>query len=482
MQYIVRLGADIVIKSNRIRNRFVGRLIRNVRTACQQAGVSIEVDREWSRFFVRSEQPEVLDILRRIFGISSVSPVEHVCHADLDAIAALVGEHYREKVAGKTFAVRAKRVGQHSYTSMDLAKKVGAALYDGSAGVKLKHPQVEIFIEVRDNEAHIFSERVPGPGGLPLGSSGRVLCLLSGGFDSAVAAWMLQKRGVELDYLFCNLAGESYEKSVLGLAKLLTDQWSSGTAPRLFVVNMEAVTHEIRTKVKPSHAQVILKRAFYRLAEKVAARTEAAAILTGECLGQVSSQTLLNLRAIEHVATLPVLRPLIGYDKDEIIALARRIGTYAISAGVEEYCQLVPEKPVTACSIDSADRQEQLMDLGVLDHAVAGIRSIDLVHLNPAELVVPFLYREEVGPDDVLVDCRNEETFALWHPPGAVNIEFYDLLTDPTLLDKKKSYVLCCPVGLQSAVLAERLQKLGYKVHSFRGGIPAVKKFFNLVP
>lgn len=480
MQYIVRLGADIVIKSARIRNRFVGRLVRNLRAACEKNGIDVRIDREWSRIFVHADHPETPNVLRRVFGVSSVSAVEFVCPADIEAIAAIVKEHYSEKVAGKTFAIRAKRVGTHSFTSMDVAKAVGAAVYDCSAGVRLKNPEVEIYVDIRDGETLIFSDRLKGPGGLPLGASGRMLCLLSGGFDSAVAAWMMMKRGVQLDFLFCNLAGESYEKSVLALAKYLTEEWAFGMDPRFYSVDMTAVADEIRKKVKPSHAQIILKRAFYRIGEEVAAMRDAAALLTGECLGQVSSQTLLNLRAIEHIATMPILRPLLGFDKDEIITYSRHIGTYAMSAGIEEYCQLVPEKPVTACSIESADRQENLTDLGKLSEAVASMRMIKLAELNAADLVVPYLYREELADGDMLIDCRSAEAYETWHIDGAQNIEFFDLLADPTQLKKNKSYVLYCPVGLQSAVLAEKLQKLGYKVHSFRGGIPALQKYLDL--
>lgn len=477
MQYIVRLGADIIIKSNRIRARFITRLIFNLRQACQQSGIKVEVQREWSKLFLFSDQPEIIDVIKRVYGVSSVSKIEHVSPSDLDSICKTAHEFYADKVQGKTFAIRAKRVGNHSYNSLDLAIAAGSALYEGSAGVKMAKPDVEVFIEVRQDEALFFSERIKGPGGLPLGVGGRVLCLLSGGFDSAIAAWMMQKRGLAMDYLFCNLAGEAYEKTVLGLAKFMAEQWSAGTRPNLFIIDMTPVADEIRAKVKRSYSQIILKRAFYRLAEKVAARSGAEAILTGEAIGQVSSQTLQNLRSIEHIATMPVLRPLLGFDKDDIISLSRKIGTYAMSSGVQEYCQLVPDKPVTASTVKAADRQEACMDLGVLDHAVAGIRRFDLLQLNAADLVTPYLYCEEIKSNDIVIDCRPEESFAAWHYERAVNFEFYELLTDQHRLSKNESYVLYCPVGLQSAVLAERLQKLGYQAHSFRGGMNGLKKY-----
>lgn len=477
MQYIVRLGADIIIKSNRIRARFITRLIHNLRAACDQAGIKVEVQREWSKLFLFSDQPEIIDVIKRVYGVSSVSKIEHVSTSAMDDICKTAHEFYSDKIKGKTFAIRAKRVGKHSYTSLDMAKAAGSALFDGSAGVRMVKPEVELFIEVREDKALFFSERIKGPSGLPLGVSGRVLCLLSGGFDSAIAAWMMQKRGLAMDYLFCNLAGEAYEKNVLGLAKFMSEQWSAGTRPNLFIVDMAPVADEIRSKVKRSYSQIILKRAFYRLAEKVAAKIGAEAILTGEAIGQVSSQTLQNLRSIEHIATLPILRPLLGFDKDDIVSMSRQIGTYAMCSGVQEYCQLVPDKPVTASTIEAADRQEAYMDLGVLDTAIAGIRRFDLQELNAGDLVTPYLYCEEIKSKDIVIDCRPQESFAAWHFEGAVNFEFYELLTDHHRLNKNESYVLYCPVGLQSAVLAERLQKFGFEARSFRGGMNGLKKY-----
>ncbi len=476
MQYIVRFGSDIVIKSSRIRVQFVRRMVANMQAGFKARGIKAEIKKEWGRLLVRSDDPAAPDLLTRVFGVCSVAEIDHVCAADISQITKFTS-FYQNKVAGKTFAVRVKRVGIHSFSSVDLAKKVAETVFSQAKGVDLKNPDVEIFVEVRENEAIMFSERRLGPSGLPLGVGGRALCLLSGGFDSAVAAWMMQKRGTEVDYLFCNLAGAAYEKSVLALAKFLTDEWSFGSAPKLFVVDMNPVVQEIVQKVKPPYAQIVLKRVLYRLAEAFAADTGAEAIVTGECLSQVSSQTLPNLRSIEAAIELPVFRPLLCFDKEQIIADTRRIGTYPISAGVEEYCQLVPDKPVTACTVALAALHEGTMDLSILKAAYESARAINLSTLSPADLVTPYIYTDEIRSSDVVIDCRSSDAYALWHHERAVNIEFYELLTAHDKLKKNDRHVLYCPIGLQSAVLAEKLQKLGYDAFSFRGGMSGLKTY-----
>src|SRR5690606_12565058 len=169
--------------------------------------------------------------------------------------------------------------------------------------------------------------------------------------DSAVAAWLMLKRGVQLDYVFCNLAGDAYERSVALVAKVLADDWSYGTRPRLHVIDFGPVLDDLRAKSRPRYWQVVLKRLMYRAGDHVAQEARAQGLVTGEAIGQVSSQTLVNLAAIDRASSLPVFRPLIGFDKMDIVELSRRLGTFELSSKVQEYCAIAPGNPATAASV-----------------------------------------------------------------------------------------------------------------------------------
>jgi tRNA uracil 4-sulfurtransferase len=474
---LVRLGGEVTIKSARTRNAFLRRLRRNMRDALNAASIGHRIETSWGRLFVRATSPMALPVLTRIFGISSVSLVTDDVLADMDAIIAAASARFAEAVAGRSFAVRARRTGKHGFTSSDIERRVGAALLPFSDGVDLSQPDVTLFVEVRDDRAFLFAERMDGAGGLPIGVEGRAVALLSGGYDSAVAAWMMLKRGVELDYVFCNLGGDAYERAVVHVGKALADEWSYGSQPQLHVVDFADVLTELREKARPAYWQVVLKRLMYRAACDVGAAIGAEGVITGEAMGQVSSQTLTNLRSIETAATLPVFRPLIGFDKEDIIARARLIGTAALSEQVKEYCAIAPGHPVTAASIARVDAEDRKLDPDVLARAVAGRKTLDLRVLQPADLAAPYIFTESIPAGAVIIDCRPASQYQAWHMKGAQHMEEWELLRDFRRLDRDRNYVLYCAHGIQTAYLAERMQRHGYEAYSFRGGVRAMMKY-----
>jgi thiamine biosynthesis protein ThiI len=474
---LLRLAAELTLKSRRTRAFFVDRLLRNVRDALTSTGVRYRVVSTWGRIFVRVSSPTALPTLARVFGISSISPVERVVPADIDAIVTAGADVFAQQVAGRRFAVRARRAGTHPFASRDIEVRLGAALLQHAAGVDLTHPEVTAHVEVRDEKAYLFSRRIAGTGGLPLGVEGRALALISGGFDSAVAAWLMLKRGVALDYVFCNLGGDAYERAVVQVAKVLADEWSYGTHPRLHVVDFGEPLRVLREAVRPSYWQVVLKRLMYRAATRVGAETSAEAIVTGESVGQVSSQTLVNLRAISPAAGLPLFRPLLGFDKEEIIEKARRIGTAALSEQVREYCAIAPGKPVTAAPVERVTEEESKMELSVVNDAVAARKVLDLRSLSATDLVAPYLFATEIPPGAVVFDCRPEAQYRAWHLRGAQHRDEWELLRDYRRLDRERTYVLYCAHGIQTAYLAEKMQKAGLEAYSFRGGVRALMQY-----
>lgn len=468
--FLVRLAAELAIKSRRTRGKFQRRLLRNLRDGLESTGVPAQVEDAWTRIYVRTSCPDAFPVLTRVFGVSSISPVEAVVPARLEEIVRVGEATFHDRIRARRFAVRARRSGRHPFSSKDIEVQLGAALNPG-ATVDLDDPDIRVFVEVRDAEAYLFTERVPGAAGLPVGVEGRAVALISGGYDSAVAAWLMLKRGVMLDYVFCNLGGDAYERAVVQVTKVLADLWSFGHRPRIHVVDFGVPLQEMRAKTREKYWQLILKRLMYRAASRIGSERGAEAVVTGEAIGQVSSQTLTNLRALEPAAELPVFRPLLGFDKEEIIARARDIGTAALSEQVKEYCAIAPGRPVTAASVASVDAEESKLDLTVIDDVVASRRLLDLRSLTATDLVAPYLFTSEIPADAVVLDCRTEAQYRAWHLPGAERREEWDLLREFRRLDRDRTYVLYCTHGIQTAYLAEKMQRAGFEAYSFKGGV-----------
>ena len=483
-RFIVRLAAEVASKSNRTRRRFQQQLVTNLKDALASKGTRVKIRDRWSRLFVTVSVTDPVSAAKspthpisaatRVFGVSSFSPLDAVLSADLETIVRVGHGLYRDAVTGHRYAVAARRTGRHPFSSQDIKVQLGAAL-NPYGTVDLTTPEVTVSVEVRDQHAYLFSRRTEGPGGLPLGVQGRAVCLMSGGFDSAVAAWLLLKRGVALDYVFCNLAGPAFERSVIRVTKVLADRWSYGGRPRIHVVDFGEAVRELQSRVTPRYWQVVLKRLMYRAAEKVAAEIGADAIVTGESLGQVSSQTLRNLRAIEAVATLPVLRPLVGFDKQEIIRVAERIGTAALSARVKEYCAILEGKPVTAAKVGAVNREEAPLDLGIVDRAVAERRVLDVRDMADADLSRDYVWTDALPERARVIDCRPPQQDDGWRYPGSRRVMPRDFPALAASLNKDASYVLFCDNGVQSGQFADLLQTVGFEAYALKGGTAALR-------
>jgi thiamine biosynthesis protein ThiI len=471
--FLLRLSGELGTKARVTRAQFLTRLLRNVRDALARAEIEAKVVRRHERVRVESADAAAEEVLARVFGLQSLSKVERRPGGQLDEVVAAGLELFRDAVRGRRFAVRARRVGEARppFTTRDVEVALGEALRPFAARVDLGDPEVTVHLELYEGEAYFFRERVPGPGGLPLGSSGRAVALVSGGFDSAVAAWQMQRRGVALDHVFCNLGGAAHELGVLRVMKIVAERWSAGARPWLHAVDFAAVAAELRERCEVRYWQVLLKRQMLRAAERVARERRALAIVTGEAVGQVSSQTLGNLAVISQATTLPILRPLVGANKDEIIALAGRIGTAELSAVVQEYCAMVPRRPATAAALEAILAEEARLDPEVLQRAVAGRRVFDLHALDPEAHGVPELEVAAIPPGATVIDLRSRTAYRAWHWPGALQLDLGPALQAYPSFDKEKTYVLYCEFGLKSAHLAELMRRAGFEAFHVKGGV-----------
>jgi len=477
---VIRPSGEITLKASRARRRFQEVLRNNISAALKARDLQCKLRMNGARILLSTDLGAAAShVLPKVFGISSFAVVEATTSCDLDAIVSDGEAAFAEAVRGKSFAVRAKRSGngkdRMGFTSVDIAQRLGAAL-NQYGSVNLDSPDVAVQVEAETTQVRMYTNRHAGPGGLPLGVQGRALALLSGGFDSAVAAWRLMRRGVATDFLFCNLGGSAYERMVLQVAKVLVELWAHGQRPKFFVVDFNPVVDELRTKVRETYLQVALKWQMYRTAELIAVEEGHDVIITGEAIGQVSSQTLRNLASIDTATTVPVMRPLIAHDKHEIIAEAEHIGTAPLSARVREYCELSDARPITAASTARVNDEIRKLDSESLVAVASSRRCLDLKKLGATELRTPYLFVDGFSEESVLIDCQPRHMFDAWHAPDAVHVDPASFTDGFRALDKETPYVVYCTYGTQSPYLVEIMQQAGYEAYAFRGGLTAVKK------
>jgi thiamine biosynthesis protein ThiI len=479
--YLLRFSGDLSTKRGRAFAQFRGQLARNLRAAMRDHHLPFTLELARNRFFLSSPSPEAGDVLTRVFGLQSFSPVEHRVWATFEDLVRIGEEAFTEAVKGRTFAVRVRRSrirGQVEWSSEALERALGTRLLPHARKVDLSRPEITASIELDPGIAHLFCEVVPAPAGLPIGCEGRALALISGGIDSAVAVWLLLKRGVQVDYLFYNLGGSDHENQVLEVIDVLVRRWSYGYRPKLLLHDLRPSVDAIREHTPERLWQVVLKRLMLRGGHALAARYGSLALVTGEAIGQVSSQTLENLVAIESGSPMPVLRPLLGFDKGEIVALARRVGTYELSAKVPEYCALHGRAPAIAASAADLDAAERLLDLEAFRASVADSPRLDLrvPRRSTRETTEP-LAVDSVPDDAMVLDLRSPAAFAAWHYPAAVRMDYSEALRAYPHVDPARTYLVCCEVEFKSADVAERLRAAGRRAHYFAGGTGQLLKW-----
>ncbi len=365
---------------------FVRQLVKNLLSATRGLGVQ-QALRQPGRIVLELDQnaqkTTIEHRLGKVFGVANFSPA-HKMPLDIESIKKMVSQW----VQGKTFSsfrIRARR-GDKGFpmNSVQINEEVGACVKQATGSrVDLDNAELTIHIEVLAREAFCYFEKLPGPGGLPVGVSGRVVCLLSGGIDSPVAAYRMMKRGADPVFVHFHshpfLSRTSQEKA-RDLVRLLAQyQYVS----KLCMVPFGELQREVVLNA-PVPLRVILYRRFMmRIAETIAKQNHAKALVTGESLGQVASQTLENISVIQEASGLPILRPLIGMDKEEIIQQAEGIGTYEISIiPDQDCCQLfVPKHPAVKCNLDDAKRAEERLDVyGLVKAALERLEVLEFTY------------------------------------------------------------------------------------------------------
>ena len=475
MHFVVKLFPEIIIKSPPVRKRFIKQLRENLRRLTKDQYPDVKVLSQWDKIELVCEGADVqrdVFIARLLGNTPGVANYSHVSThplGDFDEMADLLWPLYGESLAGKSFCLRVKRTGKHDFSSTEFEREVGGRLFQRSDArkVQLKGADVEIRLDIRGQVLSVLESTAQGLGGFPLGTQDAVLSLISGGFDSTVASYMTIKRGLRTHYCFFNLGGRAHELGVKEVAWYLWNKYGASHRVKFITVPFEEVVAEILTKVDNSQMGVVLKRMMLRAATEVAQSWKVEALVTGEAVAQVSSQTLTNLSVIDSVTDMLTLRPLVTMDKNAIIDVARAIGTEAFAANMPEYCGVISVKPTTRAKPERIEYEESKFDFAVLDAAIAGRREENIEQMMDAWVDLPSVeVFSAPQPGAVILDIRHpDEVERKPLAAGAANIElapFYALQNSYKKLDPSRQYLLYCDKGVMSQLHAELLKEQGF--------------------
>ncbi len=368
---IVRYG-ELALKSTGVRNWYEKILMKNIGAMLDSRYIPYsQIRREWGRIFIETTDAHAAEAAANVFGIVSTSPAL-TSEPTLENAASVCASLAKDLVLeGESFAIRARRSGNHPFSSADIGRTCGDAVWsilekEGKhPRVNLSSPDKEVFVEMRQNLAYVYLETFKGVGGLPLGTQGSMVVLMSGGLDSPVAAWLMMKRGVMIIPVYCNnspYAENAARERAFDCIRQL-QKWAPGHQFKTYEIphgpNLKSFIETCNRK----NTCLLCKRMMYREAYEVMKKEGASGIITGSSLGQVASQTAANMYAEIYQLAIPIYHPLIAFDKTEIIDIARKIGTYEISSRSAGSCTAVPERPEIGANYDLIVLEERKMDI-----------------------------------------------------------------------------------------------------------------------
>ena len=380
--------AEIGIKGKN-RYLFEDALVRQIKHALKRMEGEFKVSKTQGRIHVEAlgefDFDEAVENLKHVFGISGICPV---VYAEENGFTALEQDiiHYVDEVYPDkhfTFKVNARRADKkYPIHSMEINQRLGGAILDAfpETSVDVHEPDVMLNVEIRE-KIYIYSQIIPGPGGMPVGTNGKAMLLLSGGIDSPMVGYMIAKRGVKIDAVYFHAppyTSDRAKQKVVDLAK----QVSVYTGPiYLHVINFTDIQLYIYEKCPHEELTILMRRYMMRIAEKIALDTECLGLITGESIGQVASQTMHSLAATNEVCTMPVYRPLIGFDKQEIVEVSEKIGTYETSIlPYEDCCTIfVAKHPVTKPNLNVIRHSERNLEERIDDLVKAALESDELM-------------------------------------------------------------------------------------------------------
>ena len=476
MKFIVKLYPEIMMKSRSVRMRFTKMLESNIRNVLRRVDEGVKVQRQWDRIMINvpNATPELVESVSErlgcIPGIAHSLQVEEFDFESVDHIYQQVLPVYKDELAGKTFCVRVKRNGNHEFTSSEVERYVGGGLnqFTEAKGVKLKNPDITVNLEINQDKLFMVVNRIDGLGGFPIATQEDVLSLISGGFDSGVSSFQFIKKGARTHYCFFNLGGAQHEIGVKQVAYHLWKKYGESHKVKFISIPFEGVVTEILERIDNGQMGVILKRMMMKVATQVADRLGIQALVTGESLGQVSSQTLTNLNVIDRCTELLILRPLITMDKQDIINESRVIGTEDFAKSIPEYCGVISKKPTVKAVLSKIEAEEEKFteELVAKTAEQAVIMNVRDIAAEMDAQVTETETVQDLTSGEIVIDIRSteEEEAKPLELDGieVKRIPFFKLGTQFADLDQSHTYLLYCDRGVMSKLQALYLMEQGY--------------------
>ncbi|CAA6822093.1 MAG: tRNA S(4)U 4-thiouridine synthase (former ThiI) / Rhodanese-like domain required for thiamine synthesis [uncultured Sulfurovum sp.] len=464
-KFILKFFPEIMVKGSSAKKQMIGQLYNNLVKLLTEIDDSIQI----KKFSDKIEVVTPLVVLNKVRTCLVNTPgIEQVLEAlqfdninTLDEIKEKVYELVADEVKDKMFVVRTKRSGKHAFSSSEIEQTVGGYIlaHSKAKGVDLHHPEVTVRLELIHNQLNIITHKHIGLSGYPIGTQGEILSLMSGGFDSTVASYLTIKRGLKTHFIFFNLGGIAHELGVKQVSFYLWNKFASSHRVKIISVPFDDVLTEIFRSTAETYMGVTLKRLMLMASEKIAREMDIDALLTGESIAQVSSQTLRNLALIDEATNMLVIRPLSTMNKPEIIDIASKIGTQRFAENMPEYCGVISKNPITHGSYKRMAKEAKRFNYEVLDKAVEEAKSIyvdeiidDVRDNAPIEVV-----KNLEGSTYVVIDIRGEEE-TLLTKGESINIPFYKLKTEFKKLPQDKEYLLYCDKGVMSQLHAQYLR------------------------
>ena len=464
-KFIVKFFPEIMVKGTKAKRQMIDQLLGNLRKIVGRIDETATLKKFFDKIEIVCSIEYVTEIRLKLQETPGIELVQEAIQIDnmnsIDDIKVIVNEYMHKDIVDKTFVVRAKRTGSHDFKSTNLEQTVGGFMLANNPetkGVKLKGADVTINIELVHSQLNIITHKFRGLSGFPLGTQGDILSLMSGGFDSTIASYLMMKRGVKTHFIFFNLGGTAHEIGVKQVAYYLWNKFGSSQKVSFITVPFEDVVTEIFNSTNESYMGVTLKRLMLMASEKIANELKIDALVTGESVAQVSSQTLRNLALIDQVTNKLVLRPLATMNKPEIIDLATKIGTKRFAETMPEYCGVISKNPVTHGSYDRMEKEAKKFNYEVLDEAVK-----NAVSTNVDEIVDQI---EDIGEVDVVNDISSgeytvidirQDVECIDLPCKTLKIPFYKLKNEFKKLPKDIQYLLYCDKGILSQLHAQYL-------------------------